>query len=1084
MRKTITVLLKNPSQPCAKWLLGLLLLLLGWGNVHAQTGQKRTITGLVTDDLNEPLISATVRIKGTDRGTITDTDGKFTLSLEATDKTLIISYIGMQTQEIALKGQMTHYNVQLRPDAEMLKEVVVTGYQTISKERATGSFAVVTPKALKGKLQTNIVARLEGQIAGMVQQGNKLLVRGISTLKGNTSPLIVVDGIPFEGEIESINPSLIENVTVLKDAAAASIYGARSANGVIVITTKSGTRDNKTTVQYDGSIRFRPRPDMDYLNLVNSEEMVKLQQIGFAHTTPNVNTRFSMNPVYELLYNHSKKQITDAELAAGLAKYSALDNRQQLKDFYSRTGILHQHNLSVSGGNNTNRYIASVDYQSNRGNERYASDEKIGFNLRNTSKFFEWMTADLAVSGSFSKSESDLGINSYRSFYVGQPSYYMLRDTDGNPLNILLNKSETELERLRSIGLNDETYSPITNRGKEVSTSNTDYYRIQFGLDFKLMEGLNLNLKYQTERTASKTRDLYDRSSYAVRSMVNNAAQYNSDTKDITYNVPLGGQLREIRGDNSSYTLRAQLNFLKHLDKHYITALAGAERRQVKRSYTQNYYMGYDDNSLGYAPVNARTLYDLTGTESLGGNFSWNYTDENRLYSKEDRYVSFYGNASYTYDYRYNLTGSIRMDQSNLFGTDPKYQYRPLWSVGASWYMKEEPFMKKVTWVDLLNIRLTYGIRGNVPKDAGPFLTLYAPKNSHWVPDFGSSIKNPPNSSLRWEKTKTTNIGIDFQLFGQRLQGSIDYYYKYTTDLLALRNADPTLGHDQLILNYGRMSNKGIELTLGGRIDFGELKWLPSMTYSYNKNKLLNVEESDVTPFNRTQGNASVEGYPMGALFHYRFAGLNNKGLPLFYTKTGKANETDPDNKVRNITSINDLAYAGTTIAPHAASLTNRFMYKNFELSFMFVYYGGHVMRGVGTTFGPGYLTENPTREMLNLWQKAGDEANPETVPGFIDASVSPDKHLHPWMASDRHTVKADYAKLRELSLSYSFDKKLISKLKMESCVLTLQLQNLWTWKANKHGYDPEAMGTYAYGWGVRQLPSPTTCTLGVSINF
>lgn len=1070
-----------------RWLLALLVLVVNLWAVQAQNaGQRRTVTGTVLDDLDEPLPSATVRVKGAERGVITDMDGKFSIQLEAGDKVLTVSFVGLRTQEVQLAGGKTHYVVKLQPDAEALNEVVVTGYQTISKERATGSFSVITPKALKGKLQTNIVSRLEGQVAGLVQQKGKLLVRGLSTLNGDTEPLVVVDGMPFEGSLESINPSIIENVTVLKDAAAASIYGARSANGVIVITTKSGTRDGKTRIQYDGSIRFTPRPDMDYLNLASSAEMVQMQVKGFPYTTPGTDPRRSVNPVYELLLKNKQGTLSDEALATELARYSALDNRSQLRDFYSRTGVLHQHNLSISNGNDRNRYVASIDYEGNQRTSRFASDHQLGFNLRNTSKFFDWLTADLAVSGNFSRSSSDRGVGSYESFYTDYPSYYMLRDEAGNPLNILRDKSAAELERLRGIGLNDETYSPIVNQGKETGRTASDYYRVQLGLDFKLMEGLNLNLKYQTERSTQKNRYLYDRNSYTVRSMINNAAQYDKDTQELTLNVPTGGQLSELRGDHSSYTLRAQLNFLKELgEKHYITALAGAERRQVKTSSTHSYYMGYDDNSLGFKIFDPTKIMNLTGTESLGGSFGWMYTDNNLLLAGEDRYVSFYGNASYTYNHRYNLTGSIRMDQSNLFGTDPKYQYRPLWSVGAGWYLKEEAFMENVSWVDLLNLRFTYGIRGNVPKNAGPFLTLYAPQYSPWVPDFGSEIKNPPNSSLRWEKTNTTNVGVDFQLFGQRLQGSVDYYYKYTTDLLALRNADPTLGHENLMLNYGRMSNKGVELTLGGRVELGPVTWMPSMTYSYNKNKLLNVEESSVTAFGRTGGNASVEGYPMSAIFNYRYAGLREKdGLPLFYSSQNKAKPEDPDAKVRSITAVEDLVYAGTAIAPHSGSLTNRFMYRNFELSFMFVYYGGHVMRGVAAPFGPGHFSSNPVREALTPWMKPGDEKLPGVTPALINADVRPDIHIHPWAASDIHTVKADYAKLRELSLSYSLDKKWLSRFKVESCVLTLQLQNLWTWKRNGRGYDPEAMTTYGYGWGMRTIPNPTTCTIGASIQF
>ncbi len=1074
---------RSHNRPSLRLLLLVVFFLSAVLRLDAQNDSDptRTVTGVVLDENDEPLPSASVMVKGTSKGMITDMDGRFSLQVKTSDKTLVVSFVGMTSQEVSIIGKQ-QVTVKLMPDAELLSEVIVTGYQTISKERATGSFAVLSSKDMKGKLQSNITSRLEGQIAGLVQQGNEMHIRGLSTLKGVSQPLFVVDGMPFEGNIASINPSMIENVTVLKDAAAASIYGARAANGVIVITTRSGSRDNKTRVSYDGSIRFRPKPDLDYLNLMSSSELVDLQEFGFKYvsgTYENLNNRYALNPVEELLYKHRSSLITDAELKAGLDVYRNLDNRAQFEDFYLRTGVMHQHNVSVAGGNDKHRYVASVDYVGDRDNARYSSDERLGFNFRNTMKFFDWLTADLAATGSFTKSDADTGMGDYYEFYTSYPSYYMLRDTDGNPLNILLSKSESELANLISIGLKDESYSPIRNRAEETSSTRGSYYRVQAGLDFKLMEGLNLNLKYQTEKTFSKSRALYSRFSYKVANMINDAAQYDSSTTPatLTLNVPEGGQLSELRSDNYSYTFRAQLNFLKNIGKHYITALGGAERRLIRTTSTMGYYMGYDDTSLGFKPYDSTALKYLTGTTSLGGSFTWDYSEYNRFRAPEDRYVSFYVNASYTYDYKYNLTGSIRTDQSNLFGTDPKYQYRPLWSLGANWYMAEEAFMDRLSWIDQLNVRLTYGIGGNVPKNASPYLTLYAAVVSPWVSGFASQIKNAPNSALRWEKTATTNFGVDFAFFKRKLTGSIDYYYKYTTDLLANRPADPTLGFSQLMLNYGRMSNKGVEVTLNGNLAWGDWRWSPGLTFSYNKNKLIDVKDSNVTAFNYTNGNAAVAGYPAGAVFSYRYAGLRSTdGRALFYNSAGEA--------VTSITSIDDLVYSGTNTPPYAASLSNRLAYKNFELSFMCVFYGGHVFRGQATpilTAAPGY---NADRELLNVWRAQGDEKKENVVPAFTGTSVSMENRWHPWAAADKHVFKGDYIKLRDVSLSYSFDKSLLSKFKMESLTLTLQVQNLWKWTANDKGYDPEAMTTYQYGWGLRTVPTPVTYTLGASINF
>lgn len=1051
-----------------------------------QDNRFRTVSGYVRDVQGETLPGAPVRIKGTNIQTTTDANGHFTLRAPVSACQIECNYIGMTPQAVALKSGQADVSQNLTLDSDnTLSEVVVTGYQTISKERATGAFDVLTPDKMKGKLQTNILSRLEGQSAGLVEQNGDFFIRGIATLSSSAKghqPLIVVDGLPFEGDLKSINPSTIKNITILKDAAAASIYGAKAANGVIVISTIDGSESSKTTVRYDGTVKFTPKPDMGSLNLINSSELVDLQQYGFKFNTQDYNKvdkRIFINPVTELLLKNKAGLISSQELESGLNVYRGLDNRSQLEDFYARTGVEHQHNVSITGGSDKNRYAMTINYIGDYGNLKYQSSRQYGFTLRDNVKFFPWLKADVGVAGTFTRSNGDTGMGSYSNFYTQYPSYYMLRDQDGNPLNVPRYKSAYELERLRAAGLNDETYSPITNRKQEGYNNASNYYRVQVGLNFKITEGLDFDLRFQSENSNTKDRTLYKKNSYFVRSMVNDAAQYDSANDAYTLNVPQGGQLNQTRGDTQSYTLRAQLNFNREIGDHYVTALAGAERRRVKSSSTGSYYMGYDDNSLGYKPVNPLLLNQLENTEALGGSFSWKATDYNYLYQDEDRFVSFYANASYSYLYKYDLTGSIRIDQSNLFGTDPKYQYRPLWSLGASWHMAKENFIKEnASWINNLTLRLTYGIGGNVSKDAGPYLTLYAPLYNVWVDDFGSQIKNPPNESLRWEKTATTNFGIDFAMLRNRLRGSLDIYNKRTTDLLANRDADPTLGFDQVMLNYGSMYNRGFELALNSvNVRTNDFEWATTLHFGYNKNKLINVDDSNVTVFNYTRGNTAAKDYPLRSVFSFRYAGLSEKGTPLYYTADG----TEP---VAQVTAISDLVYSGTRLPKYNGSLTNTFTYKNFTLSMMLVYYGGHVLRGEAAPYLSDAPTTNINREILNMWRQPGDEKNPNATPTIAGRTLNTERNLHPWYASDIHVVKADYIKLRDLSLTYSFDKSLISKLGMSALALTVQAQNLLTWKANDKGYDPEAMTTSGYGWGARALAIPATWTIGISANF
>lgn len=550
-----------------------------------EVSQKRHVSGIIVDEKGETLIGVTVAVKNGKNMCLTDAEGHFNIWLNSNESTLVISYIGMKTMEVAAlhDGPL---KIVMKVDDNPLNEVIVTGYQTLSRERTTGSFNVVTADKLKDKLQTNIINRLEGMVPGLVFQNGEYYLRGMSTLRGGPTrnePLLVVDGLPFEGNISSINPSVVKNITFLKDAAAASIYGARAANGVIVITTIDGKGNGKTSVQYDASIKFTPAPNMSGLHRLNSRELVDLQKDGFKYDPGQyayLDPRERVNPVLELLYKNRAGMIDNNELEKGLEVYRNLDNRKELEDFYTKTGVRHQHNISILGGNWANRYAVSLNYDGNSYNARYLSSERYGFSLRDNIGFFRWLNADLSVTGSFSRDKGDTGMGQFTDIYHNYPSYTMLRDKDGTPINFPKYKSDYELERLKELGLMDESFNPITNRKEENFITKDQYYKIQLGLNFKIAKGLNFDIRFQTENTVSKTTEFHSAESYYVRNMINDAAQYNTMRKTLTLNVPKGSQMGEYRSEMSAYTLRAQLNFSKEFGKNSITAIAGGERRQ------------------------------------------------------------------------------------------------------------------------------------------------------------------------------------------------------------------------------------------------------------------------------------------------------------------------------------------------------------------------------------------------------------------------------------------------------------------------------------------------------------------------
>lgn len=641
-----------------------------------------------------------------------------------------------------------------------------------------------------------------------------------------------------------------------------------------------------------------------------------------------------------------------------------------------------------------------------------------------------------------------------------------------------MGRSNFELDRLQSIGLYDLSYRPLDELEDRSYLNKSAYYKLQAGLRFKISQGLNFNLTYQTENTNYRNNQLYKADSWYARDMIVNGAQVNLSTGAINYNVPEGNQFSERRGDDHSYTLRAQANFDRTFnDKHQIVSLFGAERRLIKETWSNSYRMGFDENTLGYKPANIKDLgTGITGTESLTGKFSWQDKNENKFSEIEDRYVAFYGNSSYTYDNRYAVTGSIRIDQSNLFGTDPKYQWKPLWSIGGSWFMSQEDFMSDVSWLNRLALRLTYGINGNVSKASGPFMTIQDMGYSDWKQGFSSSVKTPPNPMLRWEKTAVTNFGVDFSVLNRRISGSFDVYNRTSTDLLGDLKVDITTGWTAVKLNYGSMKNTGLELNINSlNIDDKDFKWNTVLNLSYNRNKIIELTNKTQTAWNYVSENINSIDKPMFGLYSYRWAGLSPvNGNPQVYDKD--------DNVVISLNDVESLVYSGTTRPPYSGSLTNLFNYKSFGLSFMLIYNGGHIMRDAVSSYLGATLESNIYRGSLNYWKKPGDETISGMAPRADRLATKEKQQL--WYAADMHILKADYIKLRDITLSYDLDKSIFSKYNIQGVSIRAQVQNAWWWAANSKGIDPESYSAGTYGIGTRALLEAPTYMLGLSINF
>ncbi|HEY0271985.1 MAG TPA: SusC/RagA family TonB-linked outer membrane protein, partial [Chitinophaga sp.] len=521
----------------------------------------------------------------------------------------------------------------------------------------------------------------------------------------------------------------------------------------------------------------------------------------------------------------------------------------------------------------------------------------------------------------------------------------------------------------------------------------------------------------------------------------------------LVFNVPKGGYLKNQDTRTSSYTIRGQVNYDRTIGAdHTINGILGGEVRDLIQQGNSAAYFGYNDQTLLQQPID---YYDIANSNIIGSFVSRrniNYSDLfNQLYS-EDRFVSGYSNIVYTYKRRYSLTGSIRIDQSNLFGTDPKYRYKPLWSVGGAWNIANERFLENSNWLKQLKLRGAYGFNGNVAKLSLPQVIAKSYVNTYTSP-FSDALQlfSYANSSLRWEQTKNINIGLDYGILGN-VSGSIDFYQKNSTDLLADGQIDPTIGTSPSFINNASIVNKGLEITL--RSDWirkANLNWNTGFVLSYNTSKVLKIYQNLTLWPSSTNTAGYVEGQPVGALYAYRWAGLDQNGMPMVRDAKGNATTaSDYDN-----TSA-AFHYVGTTVPPLNIGFSNRVDIGNFYFYCMVSYYAGFKVQ----VPRPDPTVTRPLEGSGNYWQQPGDEKNPGVIMALDGFSDFFGRMVY--QNADTYVAKGNYVTIRDITASYSFNNSgFLKRIGMDHFEIKLQASNVWTAGLNKYNYSM-ATGDYA----------------------
>lgn len=1048
------------------------------------------INGRVTDKDGEPLIGVTVMVPGTQKMTITDINGNFSLPTTETNDRIEISYIGKKT--ISRKASSNHLNIVLDDDDNILNDVMVTGYQQLSRERATGSFDKIGEKELAARPATDLSAALQGLVAGMQGTENEdgsvdFKIRGTSSLYANTSPLIVVDGFPIEGTFSSINPNDVESVTVLKDASAASIWGARSANGVIVVTTKRAKQNSRLNVNGQAFWRIGTTPDVDYIlsqadSKTNVDYEIQAIKNGWnlgEYTPGGVDGLMTgLTEAQELYFNNKYNGLSESEMNAGLDKLRNRSNRKQLKKYLMQQQLLQQYNASISGGTEKFDNYLSLMYEKNAEATIKRGYERFMMNYNTAYRFNRNITATASLTWQKKNIEtSGVTINEFANL---QP-YEMLKNEDGS---YAYNTGGFNREELKNIDAASFPYSDFSyNMLQEVENrsykTKNDNIRIQLGLNAKIFKGLSYDMKYQYERNKSSYRNLDGEATYATRYDVNFYSTFDG-TKCTNSFLPKGARINSGNSENHNQVFRNQLTYNNVIaEKHDISALAGIEMSEYITSSTTNPRLYGFNEETNTAPV------PYYGSKSNIGNMQ-NYAFYTsyyltpylgyKFYERTDRYLSYFGNVAYMYDDKYGVSASVRSDGSNFVSKDKSLRWSPMWSVGAKWNIKKENFMKDVSWVDRLTLRATYGLNGNAEKSTSPQTLISISSSSTTMTDV-ASIASYSNPMLKWETTHTTNLGIDFSIFKNILSGKIEYYNRLSKDVIGDVTIPAVYGSTSQRFNNAEISNRGFEAELTARHTFSfGLGISSTLTYAYNKNKIEKLYNPNVYCYEYMNGYF-IEGRPIGAIYAYEFAGMKD-GVPYVKGANGE-NCSFNDLTLHNSTfgSENFLTYKGSSIAPSTFGWANEFTWKGISL---YVYLtgkmGGKFRAPVADTpplVGGGNVFIS---KFISYYQNSDGTQYP-TLPAEGDYMCYRWDRYMPYLSC--FVEDASFIRLKELTVSYQLPTILLSKIGLKQAKVFCQARDLGClWTANSLGYDPE----WLPGTGVNK--PATSITLGVNINL
>ena len=1068
----------------------------------AMFAQQRNITGVVLDGelKGETLVGATVAYKGANgtKGTITDHDGKFAISIPSDIKTLTISYMGYESKTLTVLPNVEKYTVTLSFARKSLDEFVVTGYQQIDRRKLTSAVTTVNISEETVGAVKNIDQALAGQVAGLSSVAAsgapgapmKIRIRGVSSINGVQEPLWVLDGIPMEGNeipaidnlndiddiyqtsIAGLNPSDIENITVLKDAAATAIYGARAANGVIVITTKKG-KAGRPIVNFSSKLTYSPRASIDRLNLLNSNEKVDLEldllgsQYDYRQHKGGVANILDELGEFDTFRNGGWDALS-AEAQQRINRLRGINT--DWNDILFRDVFNQEYNVSVSGGSDNAHYYASVGYYNEQGTVKGVENDRYNATLKTDFKLNNILTVGASVFANQRKQESymtDAGGFTNPVYYSRMANpYFEPYDKEGNYIY------DTNVQGRESEVPNFNIFEERANTSKERTDRS---FMAIFDAVFKFNKSLKLTTQYGLQHDNYTLTRYAGHNSYAMRKAKEYATfMIDGERKSI---FPDGGMNKQTEAHTDQWTWKAMLEWNNRLNNiHDLEFMGGTEIRHTETNILTSTVYGYDKRTLTSQPV-------LFPTENIAKNYPLH--EEGHT---ENAYVSWFATGSYTLLYRYTLGASVRFDGSDVFGVAKKYRYLPLYSVSGLWRAKEEKFLRDVDWIDELSLRASYGLQGNIDKNTSPYLIGTFDKTSVLPGHIENviSAETAPNPNLRWEKTKNVNVGLNLGVLNNRIRFNVDYYRRNSTDLISSRQLPLETGFASTTVNWASMENEGWEIAVNtSNIKTKKFSWTTSLNLGFNSNKILNesVAENSTYP--------SREGYPVGAVFAYKTDGLDEDGYPLFVGKNGErltATEFFRLNRFGASTLSAEeqrglYTYMGTEEPECSGGFINTFELGDWQLNLNFMFNLGMKVR-VQPSYSPTYFDrgQNTNKDILNRWTTTNTGGN---LPGLmVSTAERASEYTHyseynTYSMLDIWVRDRNYCRLQSVRLAYRIPKSVLAPIGISSASVSLEGRNLFVLSSDYDNYlDPETMGNpYAQ-------PITRSFIFGLNVNF